>query len=121
MAAVLCFTLWDALFAADKTAGESARSIPIAYDVDVVVVGGSSAGVAAAVEAAKQGAKVFVAAPRPYLGEDICATYRLWLEADEEPGDPLAKELFAVPASLEAMRYTYQADHSLPALSRTVC
>lgn len=59
---------------------ESAREIPLTYDVDVVVVGGSSGGVAAAVAAAKGGAKVFLAAPRPYLGEDMCATYRLWLD-----------------------------------------
>ena len=110
VAALLCFTLSQTLFAASKTASESARQIPVAYDVDVVVVGGSSAGVAAAVAAAEQGAKVFVAAGRPYLGEDICATYRLWLEDDEEPFDPLAKELFTVTPSLEGIRYTYQAD-----------
>ena len=110
LAATLCFALSHALFAAGEMASESARSIPIAYDVDVVVVGGSSAGVAAAVAAAGQGAKVFVAAPRPYLGEDICATYRLWLEADEEPSDPLAKELLAVPDPLEGIQYTYETD-----------
>ena len=110
VAALLCLTLSHTVFGADKTANESARNIPLAYDVDVVVVGGSSAGVAAAVAAAEQGAKVFVAAPRPYLGEDICATYRLWLEDDEQPTDPLAKELFTVPATFEGLRYTYQAD-----------
>jgi flavin-dependent dehydrogenase len=110
LAAALCFALSHTLFAGGKTAGESARNIPVAYDVDVVVVGGSSAGVAAAVAAAEQGAKVFVAAPRPYLGEDICATYRLWLEADERPSDPLAKQLFTLPASVEGIRYSYQAD-----------
>jgi hypothetical protein len=61
----------------DKAVNESARDIPIAYDVDVVVVGGTTGGVAAAVEAAQKGATVFLAAQRPYLGEDICGTYRL--------------------------------------------
>ena len=42
---------------------ESAREIPIAYDVDVVVVGGSTGAVSAAVAAAEAGAKVFLAAP----------------------------------------------------------
>ena len=79
--------------AAERVA-ESARDIPIAYDVDVVVAGGSSGAVAAAVEAAKAGAKVFVAAPRPYLGEDLCGTMRLWLEAGETPRHPLAAELY---------------------------
>ncbi len=79
----------------EKTVTESARDIPVAYDVDVVVVGGASGGVAAAVEVAQRGAKVFLAAARPYLGEDICGTYRLWLKAGEEPTSPLAKKIFA--------------------------
>jgi ribulose 1,5-bisphosphate synthetase/thiazole synthase len=74
---------------------ESARLIPVAYDVDVAIVGGSSGAVAAAVSAAEKGARVFLAAPRPYLGEDLCATMRLWLEEGEEPGLPLARRLFA--------------------------
>ena len=108
--AAICLILSPTLFAGDKMAGESARQIPIAYDVDVVVVGGTSGGVAAAVAAAEQGAKVFLAAGRPYLGEDICATYRLWLEPDEEPSDPLAKEIFDIDPPLEGIPYTYQAD-----------
>lgn len=57
---------------------QSERKIPIVYDVDVVVIGGSVAGVAAAVEASRAGAKVFLAAQEPYLGEDISGTFRLW-------------------------------------------
>lgn len=99
-----------------KAVTESARDIPVAYDVDVLVVGGTSGGVSAAVEAAKQGATVFLAAPRPYLGEDICGTYRLWLEPDEVPESTLAKKMFAEPsgASLFQNRIflTYGADKS---------
>jgi flavin-dependent dehydrogenase len=73
---------------------ELAKAIPVVHDVDVVVVGGSSAGVAAAVAAARAGASVFVAAPRPYLGEDLCASYRLWLEPHEAPTCELARRLF---------------------------
>jgi len=80
--------------AATSTVRESARTIPIAYEVDVVVVGGSTAGVAAAVAAAEEGAKVFVVAPRPYLGEDACGTLRLWLEPGESLAHPLARKLF---------------------------
>ena len=79
---------------------ESARHIPLVYDVDVIVVGGSSRGVAAAVAAAREGASVFLAAERPYLGEDICATYRLWLEKDEQPISKLAKALFETPNNI---------------------
>ena len=61
-----------------KFAHQSERTIPIAYNVDVVVVGGSTAGVAAAVEASRAGAKVFLLAQEPYLGDDICRTFRLW-------------------------------------------
>jgi len=78
-----------------RAVNESARDIPVSYDVDVVVVGGTSGGVAAAVEAAKKGATVFLAAQRPYLGQDLCGTYRLWLEQEEEPTSLLARKLFA--------------------------
>jgi len=95
---------------------EPAKSLPVTHEVDVVVVGGSSGGVAAAVEAARHGATVFLAAPRPYLGEDICATYRLWLEPGEEPLTALAKEVFAPPAPVETIRpglaFTYTADRA---------
>ncbi len=56
---------------------ESPRGLPVAGEVDVVVAGGSTAAVAAAVAAAEHGASVLLAAPRPYLGEDLCATLRL--------------------------------------------
>ena len=98
----------------DKFVREPARQIPILYDVDVVVVGGTSGAVAAAVAAAAEGAKVFLAAPRPYLGEDICGTYRLWLEPDEEPASPLARAMFAEPQAATQLResvpFTYEAD-----------
>ena len=95
------------------TVTESAREIPLAYDVDVVVVGGTTRGVAAAEAAAAEGASVFLAAPRPYLGEDMCATYRLWLNPDEIPASPLGRALFAVPNASNAsviprgLPYTY--------------
>ena len=62
-----------------RFAHQSERSIPIAYNVDVLVVGGSTAGVAAAVEASRNGARVFLLAQEPYLGEDVCGTFRLWI------------------------------------------
>jgi len=68
--------------------------IPLAYDVDVIVVGATLRGVAAAEAAAKAGAKVFLSANRPYLGVDVCATYRLWLEGDEEPETELGKAIY---------------------------
>jgi flavin-dependent dehydrogenase len=106
----------------ESVVNESARDIPVAYDVDVVVVGGSSGGVAAAVAAAQNGAKVFLAAQRPYLGEDICGTYRLWLEPNEVPKSQLAKKVFAEPAvssmGQNKTEFTYEADKMSAAIHK---
>ena len=90
---MVAVALMAQLVVADEIA-QPAGFIPVLQEVDVVVVGGGSGGVAAAVEAARAGAKVFLAAPRPYLGEDMCATYRLWLEPGETPSTDLAREVF---------------------------
>ncbi|MHC4250112.1 MAG: FAD-dependent oxidoreductase [Planctomycetota bacterium] len=84
----------------------------MACDVDVVVVGGSTGAVAAAVEAARAGAKVFLAAPRPYLGTDMCGTLRMWLEPGEEPTTDLARAVYAPPAQPAARGtpFKYEAD-----------
>ena len=79
---------------------EPPRSLPVVHEVDVVVVGGSSGGVAAAVEAARNGVRVFLAAPRTFLGEDICSTYQPWLEPGEIPNSELARELFKPDATV---------------------
>lgn len=84
-----------AVLAAPQVVVESARKIPVVYNVDVVVVGGSSHAVAAATAAAGEGATVFLAAPRTYLGEDMCGTLRLWLDAGETPDTALGQALFA--------------------------
>ena len=80
------------LEAATPCINESTRTVPAAYEVDVVVIGGSTGAVAAAQAAAQKGAHVFLAAPYPYLGEDMTATLRLWLEDGEVPDTPLARE-----------------------------
>ena len=73
---------------------QSERDIPIACKVDVVVVGGSTAGVAAAVKAAQSGASVFLAAQEPYLGEDICGNYRFWLQNEKVKNTELGEKIF---------------------------
>lgn len=101
---------------------ESARQIPVAYSVDVVVVGGGTGAVSAAVAAARAGASVFLAAPRPYLGDDVTATLRLWLEEGETATAPLAKALFRDPLasvdrpSRHRISFTYAADRPSAAL-----
>ena len=73
---------------------QSERKIPVAYDVDVVVIGGSLAGVAAAVNASRAGAKVFLAAQEPYLGEDVCGTYRMWTKDKSILQTELGEKIF---------------------------
>ncbi|MGD0090683.1 MAG: FAD-dependent oxidoreductase, partial [Planctomycetota bacterium] len=77
---------------------ESARKIPVAYDVDVVIAGGGAGAVAAAVAAAKDGAKVFLAAPRNYLGEDTAGTLRVWTDPATPLNSVLAEKLFGAQA-----------------------
>jgi len=97
---------------------EAAKGLPLAADVDVLVVGGSTGACAAAIEAAEAGASVFLAAPRPYLGEDVCATKRLWLPAGADPSDPLLACLFADEGAEaaapgldpRALEFTYTAE-----------
>ncbi len=109
-AVVLLFMTAGAASFAQVT--ESAREIPVAYDVDVVVVGGSSGGVAAAVEAARSGASVFLLSSRSYLGTDLCGTGRLWLEPGEVPQTELGRDLFPLSAPQPGafVPFTYQAD-----------
>ena len=95
---------------------ESARDLPVAYQVDVVVVGGGTGAVAAALAAREAGATVFLAAPHPYLGDDMTATLRLWLEEGEEPTSPLARQIFSDQARAEfgpdpnRLEFAYEAD-----------
>ena len=87
------------LFAAATAAQEkfvtvSERQLPIAYEVDVLVVGGSTGNIAAAIEAQKAGADTMLITHRPYLGDDMTATQQLWLSPGEELTDPLAAAIF---------------------------
>lgn len=73
---------------------QSQRQIPVVYDVDIVIVGGSTAAVAAAVTASRQGNSVFVIASEPYLGVDICGYYQLWTDYEKAVATELGRKLF---------------------------
>ena len=77
-------------------AAESAREIPVAYDVDVVVVGGSTGAVSAAVAAARTAPRCFWRHRDPYLGDDMTATLAAcgWNRA-RPPTSRLATQIFA--------------------------
>ena len=87
---------------------ESARRIPLVKETDVLVVGGSSGAVSAALAAKAAGADVYLVAPRPYLGEDIAGTLRLGLAEGEEPDTELAQELWLDRSA--TVPFTYKAD-----------
>ncbi|MBP5640432.1 MAG: FAD-dependent oxidoreductase, partial [Victivallales bacterium] len=83
--------------------------------VDVLVIGGSCAGVAAAAQAARKGAKTALLAPRAFLGEDLCDNNRfveLPLYADSN--DPLLAAISAAPVKKAPLPptigFTYTAD-----------
>ncbi len=118
MLAVACLA-GSTLYAAERAVRETARKIPVAYDVDVVVVGGSTAAVAAAVAAADANASVFLAAPKTYLGEDMAGLLRLWLPPEAQPKTTLGRRLFSGATSpalaLSGSPFTYEA--SIPSAS----
>ncbi len=67
--------------------------VPVIATVDIVVIGGTSAGVACALAAARAGSTVFLCGERPYLGHDICAHWRYW--PSEPARTALARSVFA--------------------------
>jgi len=78
-----------------ESAYQSPRQIPVVQEVDLVIVGSNLGAVAAAVEAAKEGVNVLLVGSRPYLGEDICATMRLWLDEEEILHGELTRQIFS--------------------------
>ena len=91
---LLFFAVAIAEPASGQSVLQSAREIPLAGQADVLVVGGSLGAVAAAVEASRAGSEVWLLAPRMYLGEDCCATLRLWLEKAESSEGELTRAIF---------------------------
>ena len=89
-----------------------AGELPVVQDVDVVVAGGSSAAVAAAVAAKEAGATVFLAAPRPYLGEDLAGTLHLARVPGDDESHPIYRSIFDGRRAARAgwpFTYTYDA------------
>ena len=85
--------------------------LPVVQDVDVFVSGGGVAAVSAACAAKAAGASVFLAAPRPQLGEDVCGKLRLMREKGDDERSPLFAEIFApeaAPREVLPFEYTYE-------------
>ena len=92
--ACLLLTLFVYPASGIEYARQSSRRIPIVRKVDVLVVGGTVGAVAAATEAAAEGSGVLLVGSRPYLGEDLCATMRLWLDEDKALRGDLTSRIF---------------------------
>jgi hypothetical protein len=71
-------------------------SRPPAHQIDVLVIGGSPAGVAAALAAARQGKIVLLADPRPYLGTVWTGAMMNMLDLSRNPsnGEPMIRGIF---------------------------
>lgn len=59
-------------------------SVAVLHECDVLIVGGSFAGIAAALLFAQAGKKVILVERRIYLGREITSTYRPWIDIDEK-------------------------------------
>lgn len=89
----------------------SAAEVPVVRNTDVVVVGGSSAAVSAALAAKEAGANVFLIAPRPYLGEDMAGTLRVVRDPSDDERSPLFREFFnPAQADRRGLPYVYSVD-----------
>ncbi|MBM7564033.1 FAD-dependent oxidoreductase [Paenibacillus sacheonensis] len=55
-------------------------AVPVLGEADAVVIGGSLAGIACALELAAAGKRVWLIEPRTYMGSELTATLRPWLE-----------------------------------------
>ncbi|HEY8590037.1 MAG TPA: FAD-dependent oxidoreductase [Naasia sp.] len=65
-------------------------ALPVLRDVELAVIGGSVAGVAAALAGARAGLSVCVLESTTYLGHELTALMRPWISAeDASAGDPL--------------------------------
>ena len=81
-------------------------------ETDVLVVGGTAKGVAAAVAAKSEGANVFLVTPFTYLGEDMAGTLELGLPDGQKPTTKLVKKLWTGASDLAA--YDYWPDRNCP-------
>lgn len=87
--------------------------IPVVAEVDVLVVGGASAGVELAVQLRAAGASVWWVSSRPFAGEDIASAYAFWRDANERPGTALAHKLFAGEAPPTPMHVKLTLEQAL--------
>ncbi len=84
--------------------------LPIAYSVDVVVVGASEAGVSAALSAAENGAEVLLLSRNYYVGRQVTAKRRCWFVSGESSSNAIAEKMFGSAASGSGTRFINPGD-----------
>jgi flavin-dependent dehydrogenase len=91
----------------------SRTALPIIEECKLVVIGGSMAGVAAAVALARNGQRVVLVEPRTYLGREISATQRPWLarsQVGHAPPSVIAKCIAQEGVALRQDEYALHLD-----------
>ena len=83
----------------------SAGANVVPSEVDVLVVGGTTKGVEAAVAARESGKSVYLVTPYAYLGEDLAGTLELGFGGAKGPVTPLEKRLWSSRGGLAAYDY----------------
>ena len=78
-------------------------------EVDVLVVGGTTKGVQAAVAAKAAGKSVYLVTPHAFLGEDMASTLELGYDAGKKPETPLERRLWRSIGGFAP--FEYQPDH----------
>lgn len=73
---------------------ETQRKIPVIAEVDIVVAGGCTRSIAAAIAAAKNGCSVYLIGYMPYFGDDICGTFFYERKEGETLRTALSRKLF---------------------------
>ena len=81
--------------APDRVVESPARGVPVIDRVDLVVVGGSEGGMAAAWKAAKLGARVILLNETTFLGSEVTAKGRFRLPPGPAPAMEFSRALFA--------------------------
>jgi hypothetical protein len=74
-----------------NTVRENGRDIPITAEVDVLVAGGGPAGIAAALAAARVGARTLLIERYGYLGGMITGAYVVWINGCGDGHGPVAR------------------------------
>jgi hypothetical protein len=80
--------------------------LPVLRQTDVVVIGGSVAGVAAALQFARSGRKVVLVEHRTYLGREVSATLKPWVDLGKLAGTQDAPELISAVLKKQATAET---------------